>query len=69
MRTDGQLLWLDDRANHSGPQPIGELMPTVLARHGIDPSALRKPAGGNASVSLDSIPVQFSGMIELFATA
>jgi len=60
---------LEDHGTCYEPQPIGELMPAVLARHGIDPDSLRQPTAGNALIFLEPARASLMGMTELLATA
>jgi hypothetical protein len=60
---------LEDRGSCYEPQPIGELMPAVLARHGINPDSFRQPTAGNALIFLEPVRASLMGMTELLATA
>jgi hypothetical protein len=51
------------------PQRIGELMPAVLARHGINPDSFRQPTAGSALIFLEPARASLMGMPELLATA
>jgi hypothetical protein len=52
----------------TGTRRIGELMPAVLARHGIDPQAVRERGNSRTLVVVHSANAA-AGIAELMATA
>jgi hypothetical protein len=69
VRTDG---WQQQNGNEAlhGLRPIAELMPIVLARHGIDPELLETPALENAVFPrLGPARAPLMSLIEVLATA
>ena len=60
----------DENETLRGLRPIAELMPIVLARHGINPGLLEAPAAGNAIFSqLGPAQAPLMGLIDALATA
>ncbi|HEV2973227.1 MAG TPA: hypothetical protein VGY55_24890 [Pirellulales bacterium] len=57
----------EETALVSGARRIGELMPAVLARHGIDPLAVRERGNGRTLVVVHSANAP-AGIAELLAT-